>query len=57
MASACEKCGYFPVRCKCEELQLQAELDRYKTALQEIAEKSQDHGHFADQALTDGKDK
>ena len=27
MASACEKCGYFPVRrCKCEEVQLQERI-------------------------------
>lgn len=26
MASACEKCGYFPVSCKCKELALQAQV-------------------------------
>ena len=39
MASACEKCGYFPVRCKCGELQLQAENKRLKDFVLKLVEK------------------
>jgi hypothetical protein len=36
MASACLKCKYFPVRCKCEELRLKAENKQFRLTLRRI---------------------
>ena len=30
MANACENCNHFPVRCKCNELRLETELEQHR---------------------------
>ena len=53
MASACEKCSFFPVkRCKCEELRLTERIKELEATLQHIAEDGcAKCGTVAEQAL------